>query len=66
MTVSKISALQAISGMFSTGKTKYVPQFTAQSEGVAFNFSNGKYNLNHPLHGGYEGATKAITLDYSA
>ena len=66
MTVSKISALQSINRLFSTGKTKFVPQFAANNEGTTFNFANGEFNLTHPRHGGYEGATKALKLDYSA
>lgn len=65
MTVSKISALQAINGMFSAGKTRYVPQFAAKNEGVAFNFASGKYNLDRPRHDGLE-SPLAKKLDYSA
>ena len=65
MTVSEISALQAINGMFSAGKTRYVPQFAAKNEGVAVSFGNGEYDLNRPRHDGLE-SPLAKKLDYSA
>ena len=62
MTVSEISALQAINRMFSTGKA-YVPQFASENKDYTFNFASGKYNLDHPRHDGLE-SPLAKKLDY--
>ena len=64
MTVSKISALQAINGMLSSGKTSD-PQFASKNEGVAVSFGNGEYSLYRPRHDGLE-SPLAKKLDYSA
>lgn len=61
-----LSALKSIGRNVFAGKTQVEPKFVAQGEIAMYNFSDGKYNLTHPRHGGYEGATKAINLDYCA
>lgn len=66
MAISGLSALKSIGGNLFSGKTLIEPKLAEQGKVTMYNFADGKYNLTHPRHGGYDGATKALHIDFCA